>query len=247
MAQITVIKQALKLQLKAAGLNYKSIAKNLELSEASVKRLLSDNSASNLSLERLEQLCQCFDMSISEFMRLIDDDSHKISVLNKAQEKAIVEDVSLLLVTVCVLNRWSFAHIAEFYTFSHTELIQKLATLDKLNIIELGLNNKINLKVANNFQWIDDGPIQQFFQKSIANEFFNTRFQQDNETLIVLNGMLSSTHSQYFKQQLQKLGKQFEQLNKEDANSPFDQRHGQTVVLAMRDWKYGLFSSFKAS
>lgn len=83
MAQITVIKQALKQQLKAAGLTYKSIAKNLELSEATVKRLLSDNSASNLSLERLEQLCQCFDMSISEFMRLIDDDSHKISVLKK--------------------------------------------------------------------------------------------------------------------------------------------------------------------
>ena len=130
---------------------------------------------------------------------------------------------------------------SEFYHIDEMECIQKLAYLDRLKIIDLLPKNRIKLKVAPNFNWIENGPIQQFFQQKIANEYFNTRFQGDDEQLIVLNGMLSKASSLEFQRKMKRLAKEFEDLNQEDVGLDFDHRHGTTALLAVRGWSYGLF------
>ncbi len=41
------------------------------------------------------------------------------------------------------------------------------------------------------FKWLENGPIQQFFMDKLQSEFFSSSFDQPEEHLVVVNGMLS--------------------------------------------------------
>lgn len=238
MAQINSLLTALKKSLKAHGLTYASIAPALELTEASVKRLFSEQ---NISLQRLEQICQLMDMEISDLVQQMNEQQPRLQQLSVEQEQEITRDLVLLLVTVCVLNRWTMENITSFYKLSDAECIQKLAQLDKLKIIELLPKNKIKLLVATNFSWRENGPIQQFFQEKIAQEFFKSKFKNEEECLLVLNGSLSPQSNGEFQRKLRKLAREFDDINNDDAALPLEKRNGVTVVMAVRNWRYGLF------
>lgn len=242
MAQSLHLINTLKKALKGHGLTYADIAKKINMSEASIKRMFSEK---NFSLKRLEELCQCMDLEISDLLSLMKEDEQNISQLSEAQEKEVVNDLTLLLVTVCVLNRWSLKDIMSHYKISETEGIRYLAKLDRLKIIELLPKNKIKLLVASNFTWIENGPIQQFFQSKVEKDFFNTRFKKANERLFVINGMLAENSNAVFQKKMEKLVKEFNDLNDSDAGLSIDDRHGTTVVMALRQWEYGLFEHIR--
>ncbi|GGB86407.1 transcriptional regulator [Marinobacterium zhoushanense] len=232
----------LKRALKASGRTYADVAQALALSEASVKRLFSTH---QLSLDRLDEICQLIGMEISDLVKQMDEDAGRIERLTVEQEREIATDLTLLLITVCVLNRWTLEEILRVHQLDQHTCIQKLARLDRLQIIDLLPKNRIKLKVAPNFNWIENGPIQQFFQQRIAAEYFSTRFQGDDESLIVLNGMLSKSSNQAFQRRMQRLAREFEEFNREDVALEFEQRHGATVIIAIRGWRYGLFKGLE--
>lgn len=238
MSQIPQLIGALKKALKARNMTYEQVAQALELSTASVKRLFSDQ---QLSLQRLEDILALLDMDISDLVQQMNAEKQRTQFLTLEQEREIAEDLVLLLVTVSVLNRWTLENIVEYYHLSETECLKKLIQLDRLKIIELLPRNKIRLLVASNFAWLPKGPIQQFFQTYIAQEYFKTQFADDEEYLIVLNGMLSKQSHGEYQRKLKKLAQEFNDINDEDAGIPLHQKNGTTVVLAMRSWRYGLF------
>lgn len=238
MPQINSLLSTLKKALKSHGLTYSQVAAHLELTEASVKRLFSEQ---QLSLQRLEQICQLMEMEISDLVLLMNEQQAQLQQLTHEQEEEITRDLGLLLVAVCVLNRWSMEDMLAWYTLDEHECLQKLIHLDKLKIIELLPKNKIKVRVANNFSWRDGGPIQQFFQEKLAQEFFNSRFDATDECLLVLNGMLSPASNLEFQRKLKRFTREFEELNQQDSQLPLEKRNGVSIVLAMRNWRYGLF------
>lgn len=241
MAQTRELIKTLKLALKAQGKTYADVGAELGLTEASVKRLFSKQS---FTLERLDQVCRLLDMEIADLVQLMNEQQQKLQQLSVEQETEITGDVMLTLIAVCVLNRWTMEDILSFYRISETECVRHLARLDRLKVIELLPGNRIRLLVAPNFSWRENGPIQLFFQKKISQEFFNTRFSGDDECLIVLNGMLSTQSNAEFQRKLKRLAREFDLLNNDDAALGLEQRHGTTLVLAMRGWQYGLFRPF---
>ncbi len=237
MAQTSSLLIALKKALKAHGFTYADVAKHLGLAQASIKRLFSQE---NISLNRLDQICQMMDLEISDLVRTMTEQQSQLQQLSEAQEQQITNDIGLLLTTVCVLNRWTMAEIMDYYHLKETECIQKLAKLDKLKIIELQPGNRIKLQVDANFGWRENGPIQAFFQRTIGQEFFNSQFNHEDECLVVLNGMLSSASNSEFQRKLKRIAREFDALNQEDANLTLQNRNGVTVVLAVRNWRNGL-------
>lgn len=243
MAQTTQLIEALKQALKAHGKTYFDVANYLKLSEASVKRLFSQKS---FSLQRLDQVCQMIGIEISDLVQLIHESSAgSISGLTLEQEQEIVTDLELLLITVCVLNRWTLEQILANIDIPEVRCIQHLAKLDRLKMIELLPRNRVKLRVSPNFHWLENGPIQQFFLQKLQSDFFNSRFDQQQERLIVINGMLASCSYAVFQRKMELLAREFDELNNTDAGLPFEQRNGTTVVLAMRRWRYGLFNRFQ--
>jgi DNA-binding Xre family transcriptional regulator len=237
-SQIDLMLSCVKKALKQRGISYAQVAVHLQLTEASVKRLFSQK---QFTMQRLEQVCQLMQLELADLLQLMSEQQQQVQQLSYEQEEEITGDLTLLLVAVSVLNRWSMQDILDWYQLSEHECIRKLAQLDRLKLIELLPNNKIRLRVSANFSWREGGPIQRFFQQKIAQEFFQARFNSKAECLLVLNGMLSVAGNDEFQRKLRRLASEFNELNRQEASLPLAQRNGVSIVLAMRDWRFGLF------
>ena len=244
MAQTQQLIDALKRSLKAHGMTYADVASHLDLSEANIKRLFSKRT---FTLERLDQICQMMEMEISDLVQEMNERAGATAItgLSIEQEAEIAGDLELLLVTVCVLNRWTMENIMQRFHISETKCIQHLAKLDRLQLIELLPRNRVKVLVARNFKWQENGPIQRFFQEKIEADFFASRFDRAEERLVVVNGMLSESSNRVFQRKMEHLAREFDELNDDDAKLPLEQRLGTTVVIAMRPWSYGLFDSLR--
>lgn len=241
MSQTSILISALKKTLKSHGKTYTDVAAALDLSTASVKRLFSEQT---LSLKRLDAICGMLDMEVTDLLQQIAEDGWQLKQLSEAQEQEIANDMALLLVTVAVVNHLSLDELLRVFTINEHIVIQKLAWLDRQGLIELLPKNKIKLKVSGNFAWRPDGPIQRFFQEKVSAEYFSTRFTQVGERLLVLNGMLTDGALDQFQRRLDRLAQDFEELVSQDRNQPIDRRQGQTVVLAVRPWRFGVFNEY---
>ncbi|WP_156497928.1 helix-turn-helix transcriptional regulator, partial [Oleiphilus sp. HI0043] len=107
MSQSAALVKALKKCLKINDVKYADVADALNLSEASVKRLFSEES---FSLKRLDQICEFLGIEISDLVEMVRQ-SDQIRSLTIEQEKEIIDDLPLLIVANSALNRWSFEDI----------------------------------------------------------------------------------------------------------------------------------------
>lgn len=242
MAQTRQLFDALKRALKGHGRTYADVAVALGLTEASVKRLFSEQ---NLSVARLDAVLAMMDMTLADLVALMGEGGQGVTSLSERQEREIAADITLLLVATCVLNRWRYEDILAEYEIAETELLRHLARLDRLQLIDLLPRNRIKLKVAPNFHWLPNGPIQQFYQARVEKEFFSTRFSRETERLLVLNGMLADSSNAVFQRRMERLAAEFSTLAEDDAKLPLAERHGTTAVLAVRRWEYPPFAGLK--
>ncbi len=241
-SQTAAVIKTLKRQLKAAGKTYQDVAQLLGLSEASIKRLFSEK---DLSLSRLESICDAIGMDLAQLMQQVEQDSHKLMQLTHEQEQSIVDDETLFLVAVCVMNGYGYGDILGQYKLDKHLLVQKLVVLDQLGVIELHANNRIKLLLAPNFNWLPNGPIQQFFHETIKQEFFKSDFTGEAEKLLVANGLISRNSNVELQRRMQKLINEFTEKTQRDSNLPLETQRGTTLVVAIRQWQSSLFDQFE--
>ena len=241
MAQTNAMVTTLKKQLKAHGKTYSDLTEVLDLSEASIKRLFAEQ---NFTLHRLELICNFIGLQFEDLVRLMASDNPKIEQLSLDQEKLIVEDPLLLILIVSVLNGYSFSELLAHYNIDELELVQKLAMMDRLSMIELLPGNRIKLLVAPNFQWQQGGPIQEYFQQNVEREFFKSRFDKSAEKLVVLNGMLSKSSNEELQAKIEKLAREFNELVQHDFKRPLNERSGVTMVMGLRSWHYEQYQKY---
>jgi transcriptional regulator with XRE-family HTH domain len=230
MSQSVLLIQALKQLLKSQNLTYQAVAKHLDLSEVSVKRLFTNN---QLSLGRIDAICEMLGIEISDLLQQMQQMSKRVS------------DRKLCLVAICVINRWSFAEILKHYKLSEQECLRCLIELDKLKLIELLPKNKIKLLISPNFHWIANGPIQQFFQRYILTDFIESNFQQEHEEMLCQFGMLTKESNAVLRKKLQRLAEEFQILSQQDAGEKIEKRFGNACVLMLRPWVPRIFQEFE--
>ena len=199
MSQAALVIKAIKQLLKAQNFTYRDVAIHLDVSEASVKRMFAKE---RLTLERIEAICSMLDIEIADLLQKIQNMNQRISQLTWEQEKTLISDHKLCLVTICVMNSWRFEDIISYYHLSEHECIRYLAELDKIKFIELLPKNKIKLLITSGFSWISNGPIQQYFQNHILQDFLGSTFQNENEAMICQFGMLTKESNILFRKKL---------------------------------------------
>lgn len=241
MAQTTALVDALKQVLREQGITYADVAKKLKLSLPSVKRLFADK---QFSLRRLDQVCEMAGIEISDLARRVQQDK-EISQIAWEHEEELVSDLKLLIVAVSALNRWSFSEIFSTYKLSEPELIQRLARLDRMKLIELMPGNRIRPLVSTSFHWHSGGPIQRFFEAQVQADFFKCAFNQPGELRLFVTGMLSRDSNAQIQQKMQRLAQDFRHLNEEDKTLPLAERFGTSLVLALRPWELAVFAKLR--
>lgn len=242
MSQTKTILQAVKGLLKQHKINYAQVAKHLGLSESSVKRSFSQG---QISLNRLVKVCELMDLELVDLLQVIQNQSADLVHLTAQQESLMVSDIKYLLVTVCVCNHWSFNEIHHTYQIEVAELIQMLLRLEQTELLELKPNNQIKLKISPNFHWIENGPIQNFFEKHVQADFWQSQFVAPGEVRLLANGMLSKSSNETMQKHISRLKQQFSQLSEQDQHLKMEQRHGTTLLIGMRPWEMKLFANLR--
>lgn len=241
MSQVQIIIDSLKKILKMHSVTYADIAKGLNLSESSVKRLFTTG---ELTLARIDKICQLANIDICDLF-YIAKSSKIITELTFEQERTLVSEVKLLLVATCVVNYWSLDDILSYYNLSYHECLQKLVVLDKMKLIELLPNDRFKLRISQNFRWLPNGPIKQFFQKHLQNDFLDSQFVANNEFFNLTFGMLTDESNAVLQRKLRQLADNFSELSIEDVPHGFNKRHRSVLLLALRPWSPKLFEELK--
>jgi len=240
--QSQIILQAVKGLLKQHNINYAQVAAHLGLSESSIKRSFSKG---QISLERLIKICDMMNLEMVDLLQVINNQGAELVQLTQAQEAMIVTNVKYVLVTVCVCNHWSFEDIHETYELEEAELINILLKLEQTDLLELRPNNQIKLKISPYFHWIDGGPIQQFFEQHIQQDFWQCDFSGPGEIRVLGNGMLSKSSNETMQKHINKLKQQFSLLAEQDQHLKMEQKHGTTLLVGMRAWELELFAALR--
>jgi len=223
----------LKRQLKVRGITYRGLAERLKLSESAVKHMFSTG---NFSLRRLDEVCAALELDIGDLVNISESQEPKIEQLTDENERVIVEDIRMLLVTYCLINYWTFDEIIERYDISPTEGLKYLRQLDRMKVIELQPGDRVRLLVANNFGWRKNGAIEKFFRRHVQTEFFSHHFQDDESVRIVKNGMLTRRSQLQLIERLKAMGDLFDDTTWDERKLSATERSGTTMVLALRHW-----------
>ncbi len=242
MTRAVSLVDALKRELKARGITYAELARRIEMSEASVKRMFAQK---NFTLARFDQILQAAQIDFAELASADGLESALINQLTLQQEKEITADPKLLIVAVSALNQVPVEQITREFAITEPEMIKALVRLDKIGFLQLLPNNRIKLLVSRTFRWLPHGPIQMYFQQLAANDFLSSRFDGERESMQVVNVMLSDSSIRIVLSRLKTLARDIAQLHQQDAKLPFADRHALSCLLAARPWVPRTFTAVK--
>lgn len=242
MSELDQLVATLKRRLKQQGLTYRDLATALGLSEASVKRLFASR---RFTLERLLEIGNLLGFTLAELAQEAAQSNSRLHTLSESQERELVSDEKLLLVTVCVLNHWSLADILSLYRLTEAECIRCLARLDRLRLIQLLPGNRVRLNVARDFDWLPGGPIRSFFRSQGLGDFLRSDFEGADEAMTFTHGMLTESALAKLQAEIRKLRQRFAELHEESLAAPLAKRRGTALLLAMRRWEPAAFTRLR--
>jgi DNA-binding Xre family transcriptional regulator len=233
---------ALRAQLRAAGITYKALAERIGVSESSVKRMFGQK---DMALSRLAEICQATGIAMEEVLRASLDNQTRTDTLTLPQETSLVANPRLLLVAICCLGHWSLEQIVETYRLTVPDCIRLLAELDRLGLIELKPLNRYTLRVSNAFRWLPDGPVQRYFREHVVADYFSGGFDGPGETLMCLPARLSSASAQELAQRIAQLAGELARLHRNDRKLAAEERDGFTLLVGFRSWELAAFTALR--
>ncbi len=233
---------ALKVELKAAGLTYADLARELGMAESSIKRIFAK---ADMPLSRIDEVLRVLKMDFADLARKVADAQPLRRELTHEQESAVIADRKLLLVAICAFSQWTFEQMVATYTFTEAECVKYLVQLDRLGIIELRPLNRYRLKVAKGFRWRPHGPVMAYFREHVADDYFGGGFDGEGEMLMLVHGQIGKSLAASFVERLQRVGQDFAQQHLADQKLAPEQKRPYTLVVGMRSWLFAAFRDLK--
>ena len=105
MALTTALIEVLKRELKSRDITYADVAKHLDLSEASIKRMFS---AKDFMLSRLDDICEFAGIEFADLARAVEARDTLLTQLSPEQEKELANDAKLMLAAVASIHHLTF-------------------------------------------------------------------------------------------------------------------------------------------
>jgi len=234
--------EALKRSLRARGLTYGALARELRLSEASVKRMFSRGT---FTLSRIEEILALLDLQLEEVARMSRSTEAQARELSLEQESALARDERLLSVFWLLQNDWRFAEIIEAFTISRVELTAACARLEKLALIDWRPGDRVRLKVAKDFAWRAGGPVKKVYGRRVMQEFLQGRFEAPLELLRFESRVVSPESAMVLKRRLERLARDFNEFAEADSSAPGGRRLGVALLAACRPWEFSVVNALK--
>lgn len=232
---------ALKRCLRLRGLTYGGLARELRLSEASVKRMFSRGT---FTLSRIEQILGVLELELDEVARM-SRSAAAPGELSLEQEAALAKDERLLSVFWLLQNDWRFGEIVEAFAISRAELTGACARLEKLALIDWRPGDRVRLRVPKDFAWRAGGPVKKVYGRRVMQEFLQGRFEAPLELLRFESRVLSPESALVLKRWLERLVRDFNDFAEVDSSVPSGRRLGVALLAACRPWEFSVVNALK--
>ena len=233
---------ALKKTLRSHGLTYAELARKLDLSEPTVKRMFSRGA---FTLTRIEQILRVLDVDLYDIARMSRGRAAAPVELNLDQENALARDERLLSVFWLVLNGWTFAEILEAYAITKPELTLAFARLARVRLIDWGPGERARLLVGRDFRWRAAGPVKKAYGNRVLQELLKGRFEGPAELLRFEARDISEESAAVVRRRLERLAAEFNELAEVDASLPPRKRSGFGLLVACRPWQFSAMIALK--
>jgi len=242
MSRSATIVQSIRAHLRSSDMTYRDLAEALGVSEPTIKRNLGRG---EFTLKRLDDICDVLDVSLADLVQGHHSASSEVSRLTEQQERALVRDRRLLLLTYLLVNDWTLAEITATFAFSENDLVNLLLRLDALGIVDYRPPRRIRKLTARNFTWRTDGPVHAFFLTRVVPEFLGGTFDGDGDDLHFVGATLSPASRLRVKAAIRKLVEDFEAMARQDARLPLAARDGCSALFAFRGWELSDFTRLR--
>jgi DNA-binding Xre family transcriptional regulator len=244
MSQVDQFLSSLKRSLKSKNIIYKDLALALELSESSVKRILSDKT---ISLERIEEICKACDLSFAEVCKNANfEEALPEHRLSKDQEKVLADNPRLLHYFLLLNDKLSPKKIETDFDITANESKKLLLMLDRLNLIELHPRDRVKLKnPTGSLIFRRDGAVGKALFLQAKNHYLNSDFEGDNNFIRFSAITVPPAMLVKYKKKLEKLlfeiSEEEKQFEGQDDKTSIDMG----ILVAYRPWKYSSLDAIK--
>lgn len=240
--QRTQLINTLKRSLRAQKITYADVAEHLQISVATVKRHFHRG---DLTLSRLEQICDLAGLQLSELVDTMASEDPLISELTPEQERELAGNPKLLLTCYLLINQWKVADITRYFDISDKEAKALLRRLRDLNLIEILPFDRIKVLTAHNFNWRPNGPVQRYFIEQVQRDFFDAGFDGAGEVRYVLGGLLSEASRRHVVRAMNRVASEIDELSRQDMRLPRNERQPFGAVVALREWEFSGFTELR--
>jgi DNA-binding Xre family transcriptional regulator len=174
--------------MKAKKVTYASLAKHLEVSEATMKRFFTANDG---SIGRITEICSALSISFADLVEQSKSKGEHVFALSLEQENFFATHPNYFAFFQELLEKnLSPKEIRTKHRISQHSATRYLRQLDKMGLIEWLPSDRVKLKVQGTHNWLDGGPLQQKFLPADNLAFLKyveKNFQQDSHFLTTSN------------------------------------------------------------
>jgi transcriptional regulator with XRE-family HTH domain len=233
---------ALKRVLKSRSVTYAELAQRIGLSEASVKRLFSQQT---FTLSRLQQVLEALEMDFFELARLARGVGDAPQEMSEAQEQALASEPHLMGVFYLLFNDWQPAQILARYELSAAELTRLLAKLDRLQLIDLLPGNRVKLRASRHLRLKPSGAIRAKHGQRTMSDFLTVEFDRHGGHFLFEFRDISPASFAVMQRKIDRLAAEFNELAELDSTLPPERRESIGLALGMRPWRIGQVTGLK--
>jgi transcriptional regulator with XRE-family HTH domain len=242
--EVIALTEALKRVLKARGLGYADVAAAIGISVASVKRIFAERT---FTLERFSEICSWLGISVYELARLgrgLPDDGDA-TMLTFEQEELLAADPKLFSLFYLLLNGLTPTDVVKSYDFSKPECARGMLSLDRAGLLALHPGDRVQLLVARQVKWRENGPLRTLYAEPMKREFVDASFTASGEFLRFVTGDLTPTAQRMLHAKIAKLLRDFDELSEVSTALPAGESQNVSLMIAVRPWVFSVIARYR--
>ncbi len=176
--ELTAVRNQLKQILKQKKVSYKNLAMEMGTSEITVKRFFTSD---DISFIKLQNICGVIGISALELIALVNKGGEETFDLSLQQEKQLSQNEQLYDFFVLLLKFRSIKLALQNGRFKKENIPRFLRELEKLDLIELPIDDKVHVKRVGVLTWIKGGPLQKKLMRPRHIKYLDAFESQLNE------------------------------------------------------------------
>lgn len=177
-SDLKFIRSFIKKQLRLKKWNYRKLAESLDVSEATVKRWLSQ---SDLSVTQLIQIGRVLDFNLIELTQAEFSDPKQFGFYSLSQENFLSHNPLAFYIFIKLAFGFSIKEVMKITSLTESELRKNLRSLEKVKLLELWPGDKIRLRLNGPYRIRPESEFAKKVSrklKDVIMQHFNLKFNQ---------------------------------------------------------------------